>query len=251
MLKKAKGLLETYNASFVITGEILGQRPMSQRRESMNSIVRESGLKDILLRPLCARKLKETLPERMGFVDREALGCITGRGRKDQIMLAVKYGINKETIPTPAGGCLLTDEQISLKVKNTFERFHPAMPGKEDLILDIVGRKFCLDESTVLVVSRSEEENGILSTLISPGNIFVKIADVPGPLSIVRGNPTKDNMLKAAAICMRYGKGRGLNGQMALYGPDPYNFADCIESPVVTEEYCVTFQLDLNKGISL
>lgn len=247
MLKKAGHFLETYGASFVITGEVLGQRPMSQRKEPMNSIIKESGLKDILLRPLCARQLKETLPERMGIVNRENLGDIVGRGRKDQIMLAGKYGIDKELIPTPAGGCLLADEHISSKVRNTFDRFHPGLPGKDDLILDIVGRKFNLDESTVLVVSRNDEENDVLSTLISPGNIFVKIADVPGPLSIIRGVITKENILKAASICMRYGKGRGLSGLKALYGPDPYNLADCVESPVVTEEYCTTFQIDLHK----
>jgi len=247
MLKKAGELMEKFNATFVITGEVLGQRPMSQRKEPMNNIIKASGLADILVRPLCARQLAETLPERLGIVDRENLGNITGRGRKDQIILAGKYGIDKKDIPTPAGGCLLTDEQISSKVKNTFEKFNPGLPGKDDLILDIVGRKFNLDESTVLVVSRNEEENNILSTLISPGNIFLKISEVPGPLSIIRGTITKENILKAAAICMRYGKGRGLSGQKAIYGPDPYNFTDCIESPVVTEEYCTTFQIDLNK----
>jgi len=247
MLSKARECMDALGASFVITGEVVGQRPMSQRRDSMNCIVRESGLDDILLRPLSARLLKETLPERTGMVNRECLGDIAGRGRKDQIMLAQKFAIREEHIPTPAGGCLLTDEHISLKVKTTFDRFHPGLPGKDDVILDILGRKFILDEATVLVVSRNDEENQILSKLVSQGNIFLKIADVPGPLSILRGAVTKDTIMKAASICMRYGKARGLSGHYAVYGPDPYNLTDRIESPVVTEEYCRTFQIDLHK----
>lgn len=247
MLRKAGAMMEDVDASFIITGEVLGQRPMSQRKDSMNVIINESGLKDKILRPLSAKLLKETLPERLSVVNRERLVDISGRGRKDQIMLAEKYRIDKEKIPTPAGGCLLTDEQISLKVRKTYERFHPGLPCKDDIILDVVGRKFSLDESTVLVVSRNDQENKILSKLASPGNIFVKVADVPGPLSILRGTPTKENILKAASICLRYGKGRGSSGHTALFGPDPNNMTGCVESPVVSEEYCATFQIDLNK----
>lgn len=247
MLRKARGFMDALGASFVITGEVVGQRPMSQRRDSMNSIVRESGLEDILLRPLSAKLLKETFPERTGTVNRENLGDIAGRGRKDQILLAQEFAIDEDTIPTPAGGCLLTDGHISSKIKNTFDRFHPGLPGKEDIILDVVGRKFILDEGTVLVVSRSDEENRILTKLTALGNIFVKIADVPGPLSILRGAVTKEAIMKAASICMRYGKARGLSGHYALYGTDPQNLTDSIESPVVTEEYCRTFQIDLHK----
>ena len=116
MLRKAKTLLDTFDASFVITGEVIGQRPMSQRRDSMNLIDNQSGLKDILLRPLCALRLPETLPERQGVVERQALLGISGRGRRKQVELAEKFGIDPQDIPTPAGGCLLTNEQIALIV---------------------------------------------------------------------------------------------------------------------------------------
>lgn len=247
MLKKSKALMETFKSSFVITGEVLGQRPMSQRKDPMRSIEKDSGLVDILLRPLCAKHMPETLPEREGIVKRELLGDITGRGRKAQLALAHKYGIDQNNIPTPAGGCLLTDEQISLKIANTFKRFHPKLPVKADFLLDIVGRQFLLDESTVLVVSRNEDENRILSSLQYPGNIFLKIADMPGPLCVIRGNSSLDNLQKGAAICMRYGKARGSKGYKAVYGTDPVNLEKSIDSPVFSDEYCKTFQIDLRK----
>ncbi len=247
MLKKSKALMETLGASFVVTGEVLGQRPMSQRREPMNSIERESGLHDILLRPLCAKQLPPTLPEREGIVNRELLGDIVGRGRKDQITLALSYGIAKDKIPSPAGGCLLTDEQISLKVRNTYERLDPKLPAEADLMLDIAGRQFVLDARTILVVSRDEDENRLLSSLVYAGNIFLKIADVSGPLAVVRGDFSPDNLRKAAAICLRYGKARGLQGHKALFGPDPFNMTESIDSPAVSDEYCKTFQIDTLK----
>ena len=247
MLKKCKTLLATFNASFVITGEVIGQRPMSQRKDSMRNIEKESSLEGLLLRPLSAKHLPETNPELEGVVDRGTLGDITGRGRKTQIMLAEKYGIARDKIPTPAGGCLLTDEQISLKVENTFERFHPELPGSADFQLDIVGRQFILDETTVLVVSRNEEENRVLSSMRYPGNVFLKIADVPGPLCVLRGNIFQDNLTKAAAICMRYGKARGLPGNKALFGEDPFSLTKSFDSPVLSDEDCKSFQIDFNK----
>lgn len=247
MLKRCRTMLDTLNASFVITGEVLGQRPMSQRRDPMRSIERDSGFTDILLRPLCAKHLPETMPEREGLVNRELLGDITGRGRKTQLELVRRYGIEGENIPTPAGGCLLTDEQISLKVAATFRRFEPELPARADFLLDIVGRQFILDDHTVLVVSRNENENNILCSLQYPGNIFMKIADVPGPLCILRGDITLENLKKAAAICMRYGKARGMNGNRALFGTDPSCLSDAIDAPVVSDEYCKTFQIDLRK----
>ena len=247
MLKRCRSLLETLGASFVITGEVLGQRPMSQRKDPMRSIERESALDGLLLRPLCAKHLPVTVPEDEGIVDRELLGDILGRGRKIQLALANSYGIERDKIPTPAGGCLLTDEQISLKVAATYKRFHPELPGPADFLLDIIGRQFLLDEATVLVVSRNEEENKMLASMNYSGNIFLKIADVPGPLCILRGNISQDNLSQAAAICMRYGKARGLSDNKALFGEDPFHLVRSIDSPVVSDEYCRTFQIDLHK----
>ncbi len=242
MLRKTKELINKMDASFVITGEVLGQRPMSQRSDTMNVIERESGLEDILLRPLCARHLIETLPERMGIVRREGLWNITGRGRKIQIERALAYGIKKEDMPTPAGGCLLTDQQISYKVKRTFARLSPALPEKADLVADVLGREFVLNRGTILMVGRDEKENEIISTIVFPGNTFLKIDDVPGPLCILRGNDTDENLAWAAGICLRYSKAKGTSGHRVVYGPDPLRMVQSITAPVFTEGYCKSFQ---------
>lgn len=246
MLKKAKTMMGSLDASFVVTGEVLGQRPMSQRRDAMNAILKETGLKDILLRPLCARYMQPTLPEREGRVNRELLGEITGRGRKNQMELALKYGIEQSQIPSPAGGCLLTYGQIANKIRSTFNRFKPGLPSPADIMLDIAGRKFSLDDKTVFIVSRSEEENRNLSTMAQPGNVFMKIADVPGPLCIQRGDTSEENINRAAGICLRYGKARGLSGNVAVYGPDPFSMTETVSAPVFSDDYCKLFQIDLN-----
>ena len=164
-----------------------------------------------------------------------------------QLELAHRYGIEGDKIPTPAGGCLLTDEQISRKVSATFKRFDPGLPARADFMLDVAGRQFVLDKNTVVVVSRNEDENAVLTSLKDPGNIFLKIADIPGPLCILRGETSLENLKTAAAICMRYSKARGLSGQRAVFGADPFNLTDTIDSPVVSDEYCKTFQIDLRK----
>jgi tRNA-uridine 2-sulfurtransferase len=242
MLRKAKALLTNMDASFVITGEVLGQRPMSQRWHTMKTIEKESGLEDILLRPLCAQHLPVTLPERLGVVRREGLWDLSGRGRKAQIERALAYGIAEEHLPTPAGGCLLTDENISLKIRRTFTRFKPVLPQSADLILDIVGRKFALDTEAMLVVGRDEAENELMSTFVYPGNIFMKINEVPGPLCILRGKITDKNLILAAGICLRYGKAKGTAEQVAVYGPDPNKMDLSIRAPIVSDEYCKSFQ---------
>ena len=160
---------------------------------------------------------------------------------------AAKYGITPETMPTPAGGCLLADEQISRKVGLTFERFRPGVPSRADILLDILGRKFMLDENTVLIVSRNEEENRMLSSMVFQGNTFLKIADVPGPMCVMRGDASEKNLRTAAAVCLRYSKGRGMEGRVAVYGPDPSALTGTVEASAVSEEYCRRFQIDLNK----
>jgi len=241
MMKRAKSLLETMGASFVITGEVLMQRPMSQRRQVMRNIEKEAGLTDILLRPLSARKMKETYPERAGLVDRERLWNLQGRGRTVQIERVQEFGILKEDIPSPAGGCLLTDERMAGKVRNTFRRCDPDLPKKEDLMLDVVGRKFVLPGPAILIVSRNEEENRILSAMTYPGNVFISIDEVPGPLGILRGGLTDEIRSLAAGICLRYGKAHGKPGYKAVFGNDPEHMGAEVDAPVFTDEYCSGF----------
>lgn len=242
MLRRASALLEEARASFVITGEVLGQRPMSQRRTILPVIERASGLEGLLLRPLCARHLPMTLPERQGLVDREALWDIRGRGRSIQIERAASYGITGDNIPTPAGGCLLTDRQISRRVRDTFDRVCPGLPSRADLLLDVVGRRFRLDPHTVLVVGRNDEENRIMATFTDPGNVFLAIEDVPGPLCIVRGHAGRENLRLAAGICLRYGKAKGREDRQAVYGMNPLAMNGRVQAPVISEDFCRSLQ---------
>jgi len=242
MLRIAKKLLEEMDASFVITGEVLGQRPMSQRSDTMRIIERESGLKGLLLRPLCARHMPETVPERLGIVKKEDMWGITGRGRKEQIRKAHHFGIRDENIPNAAGGCLLTDKRIARKVQKTFDRHSPSLPLKADVVMDVIGRKFMLTPQTILVLGRDESENEVLSTLVYPGNVFLRIQDVPGPLCILRGEDPDANLSLAAGICLRYSKAKGIPGQRAIYGSDPMHMDHSVTAPVVDEEYCSSLQ---------
>jgi hypothetical protein len=246
MIRKASSMLASYDASFVATGEVLGQRPMSQRRDTMNVIIKDTGCKDILLRPLCAKLMPPTLPEREGVVDRERLGSLSGRGRKEQLALALKYGIDPTDIPTPAGGCLLTFESMAARVRMTMERFKPGLPSPDDVMLDVVGRKFILDPYTVLMVPRDESESDLVSTMVRPGNVFLKLAEVPGPLCIIRGKITEENLRNAASICLRYTRARGTQGNTALYGSDPHTFENSLEAPVLSDERCKSFIIDLD-----
>lgn len=109
-------------------------------------------------------------------------------------------------------------------------------------MLDVVGRKFVFEDSTVLVVARDEAESNLVSTMAHPGNVFLKTFDVPGPLCIMRGRCTSENLKLAAGICLRYGKARGSAGHVAAYGEDSCNLDRTVESPVFSVEYCRTFQ---------
>lgn len=232
MLKAAKTMLADLGAAFIATGEVVGQRPMSQRRDAMNVIEREAGLKDILLRPLCAPSLKPTRPENDGIVRRADLPAITGRGRHKQEELAHQFGITD--IPNPAGGCLLTYEQSALKVRHTFRRFAPGLPTRADLILDVLGRKFMLDDTTAVAVARDESEGERMERQVYPGNIFVWLMDVPGPLGILRGDAR--HLDKAAGLCLRYSKARGQTGIRAAWGYAPASVAGSLTAPVLEED---------------
>jgi tRNA-uridine 2-sulfurtransferase len=240
MLRKAKELLKDYSASFIITGEVLGQRPMSQRKDAMNVIERDSGLKGLLVRPLCARNMPPSVPENEGIIKKEDLLDITGRGRKRQEKLAVSYGILKEDIPSPAGGCLLTYVQIAEKVRQTIDRFSPGIPARADLVMDVIGRKFILDCDTVMIVPRDEHENMVAETLKFPGNVFVKIDNIPGPTGVIRGNIITGNLELAASVCLRYTKARGIKGNSASWGESPGNMHKSIDVPIIDESLIKT-----------
>jgi len=195
MLKKSKEYMDKVGASFLVTGEVLGERPMSQRKDALNIIERDAGVRGILLRPLSAKLLNPTQPEIEGIVDREKLLDISGRSRKPQMELAAKFGIKE--YPNAAGGCLLTDPGFTKRVKDLIR--HDSL-NIDDLKLLKAGRHFRLDERTKLVVGRDEKDNEALESLISANDIIFKLRDRQGPLSILRGKHNSRIIEEAASI---------------------------------------------------
>lgn len=211
LFSKARKIMEEENASFLFTGEVLGERPMSQNLRAMRIIERESGCEGLLLRPLSAKLLPPTNPEICGIVDRERLLAIKGRSRKPQMALAEKFGIKE--YPTPAGGCLLTNKEFAAKVRDAF-RFGEDSP--EDMELLKIGRHFRLRSGAKLIVGRDERENGILFSLMERvrDGICIMVKDFPGPVALLRskgknfdsppGASVPSDIETAAAICARY-----------------------------------------------
>lgn len=207
MLKRAKSYMQEKGARFIITGEVVGQRPMTQKEFQLKLIAKESGCEDILLRPLSAKKLKPTLPEREGWVNREKLYGFTGRGRTPQIALAKELGI--QDYPQPAGGCcFLTDKNFANRLFDLYEHKEKRDIKWEDVTLLKIGRHFRLSHDVKLIVGRHERENILLEEFAS-NKIKMSAIDFKGPIALIEGKPD-DSLLKiAAAITARYGKGRG------------------------------------------
>jgi len=188
-------------ADFIITGEVLGQRPMSQRMEAMNIIDKEANLTGLVLRPLCAKHMPPTIPEKTGLVDRERLLQIKGRSRKDQIQLADVFQI--KDYPCSAGGCLLTDPEFAHRMRDLVDN---SDAGVNDVNLLKVGRHFRLDQTTKVIVGRNDEDNNRLEALTKEGDWLLSLADMMGPLTLVRGDVTEEKIKIAARITARYGK---------------------------------------------
>lgn len=193
MLRKAAELLEAEGAGFVISGEVLGQRPMSQNRSSMNMVAAESGLGNLLLRPLSAKRLAPTVPEENGWVRRDLLMDIEGRSRKPQMALAEKLGIGD--YPSPAGGCLLTEKAFSRRLRRLFS--HSPHPDPSEIERLKLGRHFGLGPGTTLIVGRNKKENEALPPLIRTGDVVMKPVSVPGPTAILTG-PVSSKLLDLA-----------------------------------------------------
>jgi len=200
MFRKAAEMMQEYGADFLISGEVIGQRPKSQRKDSMNAVAKLSGVKDLLVRPLCQRFLADTLPIREGWVDKAELLDIQGRARYRQLELAKEYGVIE--FQNPAGGCKLTDIKYSRKLKDLL--VHDQINDKNIKFLNY-GRHFRLNENTRLVVGRNMEENEHLS-LITTDELVVKAVDYHGPLGIIckDGEVTENEIEMAARIVLRY-----------------------------------------------
>jgi len=201
MFRKAKLRMDEIGASFIVTGEVLGQRPMSQHKEALTIIERETSLEGLVVRPLSAKVLPPTKPEREGWIDRWRLLAIKGRSRKNQIELAKSYGIHGYSCPS--GGCLLTDPGFAKRLRDLM--FHCPDPSLNDIELLKVGRHFRLSPATKLVVGRNERENEKLRGICENGDILFEVLDYKCPLSIARGPLNGDELLVSARIEARYG----------------------------------------------
>jgi tRNA-uridine 2-sulfurtransferase len=184
MLQQVAGMMDEIGASFVITGEVLGQRPMSQHRQAIEIIDRESGLAGRILRPLSAHHFPPTVPEEEGIVDRGRLLAISGRSRKDQIELAEQLGVRD--YPCPAGGCLLTDPDVAGRLRDLFD--HVAAYTQRDIVLLSVGRHFRLSPSLRLILGRSQEENERLVSLAAAGDTVFSPENFRGPTALAAGD---------------------------------------------------------------
>jgi len=206
MLKKAKVYMEESRAAFIVTGEVLGQRPMSQRKEAMRLIEKEAGLEGFILRPLSAKFLPVTIPEKEGWVNREKLLNLQGRSRKPQIELADHFDIHD--YPCPAGGCLLTDPIFAKRMKDLM--IHDPTFSLNDVHLLKMGRHFRLSPEVKLVVGRNEEENQKIQTFAQGKDILFKVSSFPGPLALLRGKPDGGDIEKAVNITAHYSKAKDL-----------------------------------------
>ncbi|MCY4490807.1 MAG: tRNA (5-methylaminomethyl-2-thiouridylate)-methyltransferase [Thaumarchaeota archaeon] len=200
MFDAAKEHMEEIGAEFIISGEVLGQRPMSQHRQALKTIEKESGLEGKIVRPLSAALLPMTDPEKDGLIKRKDLGMIKGRTRRTQLDMAAKYGI--ENPPNAGGGCLLTDRIFGAKTRDLFD--HVEMPTINDIDLLKVGRHFRMDEMTKFVVGRNKDENEVIGAIALPGDILIEARDHVGPVSILRGSNAKNHIEFAAKVTLRY-----------------------------------------------
>ncbi len=200
MIRKAGEMLEKEDASFIITGEVLGQRPMSQNKKALSIVSRESGFDGLILRPLSARLLPETIPEKRGWVDRSRLYGLSGRSRKPQMRLADEFNIKE--YPSPAGGCLLTEEVFSRRLKDLFK--HDIMPSVKKIELLKVGRHFRLPSGCKIVVGRNKAENRVIESLKETGDMIIKTPTVPGPSVLLSGKHTPQDIELACSIAVSY-----------------------------------------------
>jgi len=202
MLNTAGRNMDKYGASFLATGEVLGQRPMSQNKSALGAVDKLSGFRGLILRPLSAKLLPPTIPEDNGWVDRNALYDISGRSRKRQMELADHYNLND--YPSPAGGCLLTDQNFTRRLLDLLKR--SANPGLNEIEILKLGRHFSPETGVLLVIGRNHGENERLKRLSEPGDLLIKVADRPGPLGLLRGLSEKQDIYVewAASLAARY-----------------------------------------------
>ncbi|MCP4723645.1 MAG: hypothetical protein GY863_01340 [bacterium] len=206
MLRHAKKVMEEIGAEFVFTGEVVGQRPMSQQRDTLRRIERETGLEGRLLRPLSAKVLEPTLPEQSGIIDRDKLYDFNGRNRKPQMKLAEELGITE--YPSPAGGCILTEEDYSIKLRDAFDHGEDSNLHMQNLKQ---GRHFRMVDGSKILCGRTNEENEYFFSVISDDVSVFTVKGFSSTYCFLYGEPSETNMKIAGSLAARYSKAKHLN----------------------------------------
>lgn len=216
MFRRAGEYMKEVGADFIVTGEVLGERPMSQRPDAIRVIEEESGLKGLIVRPLSAHLFEPSIPEQQGWIDRDKLMAIRGRSRKPQMQLASELDVND--YPCPSGGCLLTDRNFSQRLKTLMQEDREGNPPLADIRSLKLGRIFFSSEGKRMLIPRNEEETRHAVNLARDGDTLMETNDHKGPTTLIRGNSLKDTtLLEAAALTARYGQGRQENKVTVKY----------------------------------
>lgn len=243
----AKEIMRQMGAKFLVSGEVIGQRPMSQRKDILNHIQNKAGVKDLVVRPLCGKHLMETLPEKEGLIKRRWLHEINGRGRQGQYQLAEYFKL--DDIPAPAGGCLLTEKENSIRYWQILKmaKINNIHLTPADFLLIKYGRQYFAetDNCRWLIVGRNAKDNELLLNSATKDDLTIKLADLPGPIAVARGgvNWSLTSLQEAASICAAHSpkalkaqkeikanfRGKGKSFSLYIYPklfPDKWNVPD-------------------------
>ena len=234
MVRKAREWMEQHGFDFIITGEVVGQRPMSQRKDTMPVVQIESGVEDRLLRPLSAKNLPETLPEREGWVEREKLHDFSGRSRKPQLALAKSFGFREWA--TPAGGCcFLTDAHYSSRLADLWQSRGSRDYEMDDIMLLKVGRHIRPAKHFKLILAREEGEGKFLQGY-KRQYPTLKVTSHGGPFALIDGVISEEELREAAAIVARYSQGKSANEVILEYVDTDGQARDLHVKPMSPEE---------------
>jgi tRNA-uridine 2-sulfurtransferase len=232
MMRYCGELLEKFHADFIITGEVLNQRPMSQNRSALDIVKNESGTGNKILRPLCAKNLNPTEMEIEGLINRDALLDIKGRNRKVQMELAEKWGI--VDYPSPAGGCKLTEPNYSIRLRDLLE--HKEDISVRDLELLKIGRHFRVSKDAKIISARTEEEGETLIQLLTDDDLIFLSKEFTGSVVVIIGKVTNEDIQFAAKVSGRYSKGKDEEIISVNYGVRDYLLDKSIEVAPAKEE---------------
>jgi tRNA-specific 2-thiouridylase len=203
MFRLAGTIMNENEFNFLFSGEVLGQRPMSQNKQSLRYVEKQSGFDGYILRPLSAKRLPITIPEKKGLVNRDLLLDISGRSRKFQMELTQEFGIT--SYPSPAGGCLLTDKSYSSRLKDLFD--HQDSYTEEELHLLKHGRHLRLSKNTKIIIGRTQKDNEKIIKYYNPSvDTLIKVKNFPGPTVLMPHGGGKEILILAASICAGYSK---------------------------------------------